>query len=114
MQGDAPVLGRLTHVDSQPVLDVRENERRACEMAGQVVAHGDDVAPLRLSEVERVERHDLVHVRRAQVEEPRDVRLDLERHVAEGLLRHVEHGQERAARVGIERLQPPHFGQLLG
>ena len=33
LQSDAPVLGRLTHVDPQPVLHVREDERRACELA---------------------------------------------------------------------------------
>ena len=101
-------------VDAEPLLEVREDALRAREMAGQVVAHGHHVTALGLLEEERVEGDDLVHVRRAQIEERRDVRLDLERDVAERVLRHVEHGQERAALVGVEPLQPPDFGELLG
>ena len=114
LQRDAPVPGRLPDLDPQPALDVGEDLRRAGEVAGEVVADGDDVAALGLAEVERVEGHHLVHVRGREPEETGDVLFGVERDVPERVLGHVEHRQQRPARVGIQRLKPPDLGELFG
>src|SRR5262249_10231516 len=106
------VVGRLAGLDTEPLLEMRDDSGRARQMTGEVMAHRHDMAPGPLAEVERGKGDDLVHVGRREVEEPGYVRLGLERDVAERLLRHMEPGQERARGVGIERLQAPALGQL--
>ena len=77
------------------------------------MADGDDMPPLGLLKEHRVERDYLVDVSGVELEQPRHVLLHLQGDVAEGILGQVKHGKERAALVGVEPLEPTHFGELL-
>src|SRR5690606_31683447 len=102
------VRRRLPGLDAEPLLDVRENVVAAAQHAGDVRAHRDAVPADGLRLEHRIERSDLEHLDRRQVQILGDGRHDLGRQIPLILvLRRMQRGDDgRALPVGRELRDP--------
>src|SRR5438093_3162810 len=99
LERELPVGRALAVVDAEPRLERVQDVLRAAQRAGEVAAHLDVPAPLRLLPVHRVEGGDRGHPRERQLHQLRHVIQGGEREPAELALRQPEGRHEgRAAR----------------
>src|SRR5438034_2220677 len=111
LERELPVGRALAVVDAEPRLERVQDVLRAAQRAGEVAAHLDVPAPLRLLPVHGVEGGDRGHPGERQLHQLRDVLHGGQREPAELALREPEGRHEGRAPGGVAREERPVLGE---
>src|SRR5213596_261133 len=111
LERELPVTRALAVADAEPRLERVQDVPGTAQRAGEVAAHLDVPAPLRLLPVHGVEGGDRGHPGERQLHQLRDVLHDGEREPAELALREPEGRHEGRAPGGVAREERPVLGE---